>query len=80
VGPAECQKPALDGVLRVLDALQVAQALGDDCGDGCERVLDAVVQLFEDQLLQLVGCFALFGVDAGFGKQTPCIDLSLRKE
>jgi hypothetical protein len=35
-------------VLRVLNPLQVAQALGDDCGDGRERVLDAVVQLFED--------------------------------
>jgi hypothetical protein len=54
-------RPALDGVLRVLNPLQVAQALGDDCGDGRERVLDAVVQLFEDQLLQLVGCLALSG-------------------
>ncbi|MET3261965.1 hypothetical protein ABIF38_003471 [Bradyrhizobium japonicum] len=64
----------------MLNPLQVAQALGDDCGDGRERVLDAVVQLFEDQLLQLVGSLALFGVDAGLGKQTPCIDLSLRQE
>lgn len=60
--------------------LQVAQALGDDCGDGRERVLDAVVQFFEDQLLQLVGCLALFGIDTGLGKQAPRIDLSLRQE
>ena len=67
-------------MLRVLNPLQVAQALGDDCGDRRERVLDAVVQLFEDQLLQPVGCLALSGIDTGLGKQPLCIDLSLREE
>jgi len=62
---------ALDGALRVLNPLQVAQALGDDCSDGRERVLDAVMQLFEDQLLQLVGCLAFSGIDTGLGKQAP---------
>ena len=39
-----------------------------------------MVQLFEDQLLQLVGRLALPGVDAGLGQQTAGIDLGLRKE
>ena len=56
------------------------EALGDDGSDGRERILDAVVQLFEDQLLQLVGRLALPGVDAGLGQQTAGIDLGLRKE
>ena len=60
--------------------LQVAQALGDDGSDGRERILDAVVQLLEDQLLQLVGRLALPGVDAGLGQQTAGIDLGLLKE
>jgi len=56
------------------------QALGDDGGDGRKRILDAVVQLFKDQLLKLVGRLALSGVDTGLGKQTPRIDLRLRQE
>ena len=67
-------------MLRVFSSLQIAQALGDDGADGRERILDAVVQLFEDQLLQLVGRLALPGVDAGLGEQTAGIDLGLRKE
>ena len=63
--PPERQQPALDGVLRMFDPFQVAQALGDNGTDGCDRVLDAVVQLLEDHLLQLVGRFALLGVKAG---------------
>ena len=39
-----------------------------------------MVQLFEDQLLQLVGRLALPGVDAGLGQQTAGIDLGLLKE
>jgi hypothetical protein len=38
------------------------------------------VQLLEDQLLQLVGCLALHGVDASRGQQTLRIDLGLRKQ
>ena len=78
--PAERQQPAFDGVLRVFSSRQIAQALGDDGADGRERILDAVVQLFEDQLLQLVGRLALPGLDAGLGEQTAGIDLGLRKE
>ena len=80
VRPPEREQPALDGVLRVLGAWQVAQALRDDGADGRERILDAVVQFLEDQLLQLVGRLALPGVDAGRGKQTPCINLGLREQ
>ena len=76
----EREQPALDGVLCVLGAWQSAQALRDDGADGRERILDAVVQFLEDQLLQLVGRLALPGVDAGRGKQTLCIDLGLRKQ
>jgi hypothetical protein len=43
----------------------VAQALRGNGADGRKRVLDAVVKLFQDRLLQLVGCLALLGVDAG---------------
>jgi hypothetical protein len=39
-----------------------------------------VVQLFKDQLLQLVGRLALLGVDAGLGKKAAGIDLGLREE
>ena len=74
------QQPALDGVLRVLGAGQVAQALRDDGADGCECILDTVVQLLEDQLLQLVGRLALPGVDTGRGQQTLRIDLGLREQ
>jgi len=44
------------------------------------RRLDAVVQLFKDQLLQLVGRLALPGVDAGPGKKAAGIDLGVREE
>jgi hypothetical protein len=64
VGPPECQQSALDGVLGVLGALHIAQALGGDGADGRRRILDAMVKFFQDQLLQLAGCLALAGVDA----------------
>ena len=80
VRPAERQQPAFDSVLRMFSSRRVAQALGGDGAHGRERILDAVVQLFEDQLLQLVGRLALLGVDAGLGEQTPGIDLGLRKQ
>ena len=76
----EREQPALDGMLRVPGFGQVAQALRDDGADGRERILDAVVQLLEDQLLQLVGRLALPGVDAGRGQQTLRIDLGLREQ
>jgi hypothetical protein len=58
----------------------VAQALRGDGTDGRQRVLDAVVQFFQDQLLQLVGCLALLGVDAGLGQQFLGVDLGLGQE
>ena len=58
------EQAALDGVLRVPGFGQVAQALRDDGADGCERILDAMVQLLEDQLLQLVGRLALASMPA----------------
>jgi len=58
----------------------MAQTLRDDGANGRKRILDTVVQFFEDQLLQLVGRLALPGVDAGRGKQTPRVNLGLRKQ
>ena len=78
--PAERQQPAFDSMLRVFSSLQIAQALRDDGPHGRERILDAVVQLFKDQLLQLVGRLALPGLDAGVGEQTAGVDLGLRKK
>jgi hypothetical protein len=80
VSPPERQQPPLDRVLRVLDARCVAQALRGDRADGRQRVLDAVVELFEDQLLQLVGRLALLGFDAGLGKQSLRVDFGLREK
>ena len=74
------KQPALNGLLRVPGFGQVAQALRDDGADGCERILDAVVQFLEDQLLQLVGRLAFPGVDAGRGQQALRIDLGLREQ
>lgn len=59
VSPPERQQPARDCVLRVLGALHVAKALGDDSADRRKRIFDAMVKLFQDQLLQLVGCLVL---------------------
>ena len=65
--PPEREQPALNGMLCMLDAWQAAQTLRDDGANGRKRILDAVVQFLEDQLLQLVGRLALPGVDAGRG-------------
>ena len=77
---SERQQPASDRVLHVFSSLQSARALGDDGPHSRERVLDAVVQLFKDQLLQLVGRLALPGLDAGVGEQTAGVDLGLCKK
>ena len=58
---------AFDRSLRMLCARCIAQALRRDGAHGRQRVLDAMVQLFQDQLLQLVGGFAFLGVDAMMG-------------
>jgi hypothetical protein len=39
-----------------------------------------MVKLFQDQLLQLVGCLALAGVDASLGEQTLGIDFGLLEQ
>ena len=67
-------------MLRVLGSRHMAQTLRDDGADGRQRILDAMVQFLEDQLLQLVGRLALPGVDSGRGKQAPRIDLGLREQ
>jgi len=67
-------------VLRVLGALHVAKALGGDGADCRERILDAMMKLFQNQLLELVGCLALAGVDSGLSKQTLGIDFSLGQQ
>ena len=75
--PAERQQTAFDRVLRMLRARRVAKTLRRDGAHGCQRVLDAVMKLFEDQFLQLVGGFALLGVDAGLLKQRLGAELGL---
>jgi hypothetical protein len=77
VNPPQRQQPALDGVLGMFGAGHVAQALRCNGAHGRKRVLDAVVQLFQDQLLQLVGCLALLGVYSGLGQQFPGVDFGL---
>ena len=52
--PPQCDQPAFDGMLTVFDACRRPQALRRNGADGRERVLDAVMQFFEDKLLQLV--------------------------
>ena len=39
-----------------------------------------MMKLFQDQLLQLVGCLALAGVNSGLSKQTLGIDFSLGQQ
>jgi hypothetical protein len=56
VSPPERPQPTRDGLLFMLGALHVAEALGGDGADCRERILDAMVKLFQDQLLQPVGC------------------------
>jgi hypothetical protein len=77
VRAAQCQQPALDGVLAVLDAGCGAQAPRGDGAHRRQRVLDAVVQFFQDELLQPVGGLALLGVDPGLRQQHPGIDSRL---
>jgi hypothetical protein len=51
VGPAQCQEPALDRLLAMFEAGCGAQALRGDGADRRQRVLDAMMQLFDNQLL-----------------------------
>ena len=58
----------------------VAQALRGDRADGCKGILDAVVQFFEDQFLQLVSRLTLPRLNPGLGKQIPGSDFGLRQQ
>jgi len=46
----------------------------------CQRVLDAVMELFQDQFLQLVGGVALPGFDARLLKQRRGAELGLGQQ
>ena len=80
MSPPQRQQPPFDRVLRVLGARHVAQALGGNGADRRQGVLDAVVQLFQDQLLQLVRRLALAGVDAGLIEELLGVDFRLGQE
>ena len=70
----ERDQPALDGLLPVLDAGRGSQALRRDGAHGRERILDAMMQFIENELLQLVRGLALLGVDAGLREQGLGVD------
>ena len=76
----ERHQPAFDGLLAVFDAGRRPQALRCDGADRRQRVLDAVMQLFKNELLQFVGGFALLGVDAGLREQHLGIDTGLLEQ
>src|SRR5688572_615349 len=76
----ERNQPAFDGLLPVLDAGRGAKALRRDGADGRERILDAMMQLVEDELLQLVCGFPLLGVDAGLREQGLGVDDGLLQQ
>jgi len=71
---------AVDRLLAVLEVGCGAQALRGDGADGRQRVFDAVVQFFQNELLQFVGGLALLGVDTGLRQQRPGIDAGLLKQ
>ena len=77
VGAAERGQAAFHGLLPVLDAGRRPKALRRDGADGGQRVLDAMMQFAQDQLLQLVGGLALLGVDAGLRQQCLGVDAGL---
>ena len=70
-------QPAFDSMLAVLDTGRCPQALRRNGADGCKRILDAVMQFLQNELLQFVGSFAFLGVDAGLRKQNLGVDTGL---
>ena len=73
-------QPAFDGMLTMFDTGRCPQALGCNGADGRQRVLDTVMQLFENELLQFVGSFPLLGVDAGLREQHFGVDTGLLQQ
>ena len=65
MSPTERQQPAFDRMLSMVGTRCIAQTLRRDGADRRQRVLDAVVKFFQDELVKPVGGFALLGVDAG---------------
>ena len=80
VRPAERDQSSFDRVLPVFDARCGSQALRGNGADGRQRVLDAMVQLLQDQFLQLIGRFALLRVDARLRQKHFCVDARLLKQ
>jgi hypothetical protein len=74
MSPPERQQAAFDGVLRC----RASGTLRRLCEAMALTVASVFLMrwwsLFQDQLLQLVGRLALFGVDAGLGEQRPPAD------
>jgi hypothetical protein len=64
----------------MLDAGCCPKTLRRDGADGSERVLDAMMQLTENELLQLVGSLALLGVNAGLREQGFGVDAGLLQQ
>jgi hypothetical protein len=58
----------------------VRRALRGDGAHRRQRVLDAVVQFFQNELLQPVGGLALLGVNPGLRQQHPGIDARLLQQ
>jgi hypothetical protein len=54
--------------------------LGGDGAHSCERILDAMMQFIENELLQFIRCLALLGVNARLREQFLCIDSCLRQQ
>lgn len=71
---------AFDGVLAVLKARRCSEALRGNGAYGCQRVLDPVVQFFQNEFLQLVGSFTFPGVDARLSQQNLRVDACLLKQ
>ena len=64
----ERDQAAFNRLLAMFDARGGAKALRCDCADRCQRILDAVMHLVENELLQFIGRFALFGINTRLRK------------
>ena len=59
---------------------RIAKALRGNRAHGCERIFDAMMQFFQDQLLKLVRSLALLGIDTGLSQQSLRADFGLRQQ